>query len=163
MISKIATKEFDAIIVGAGGSGLRAALQMAQSDYKVAVISKVYPTRSHTVSAQGGIAAPLGNVMEDKWEYHMYDTVMGSDCLSDQAAVEYMCMNASKAVIELEHMGMPFSRLDNGKIYQRPFGGHTTNFGEKLASRTCAAADRTGHAMLHTLFQANVKAETHFF
>ncbi len=163
MTSKIATKEFDAVIVGAGGSGLRAALQMAQSDYNVAVISKVYPTRSHTVSAQGGIAAPLGNVMEDKWEYHMYDTVMGSDCLSDQAAVEYMCMNASKAVIELEHMGMPFSRLENGKIYQRPFGGHTTNFGEKLARRTCAAADRTGHAMLHTLFQANVKAETHFF
>jgi succinate dehydrogenase / fumarate reductase, flavoprotein subunit len=159
----IETKEFDVVIVGSGGSGLRAALQMAQSNHKVAVISKVYPTRSHTVSAQGGIAAPLGNVMEDSWQYHMYDTIMGSDCLSDQEAVEYMCMNASKSVIELEHMGMPFSRLENGKIYQRAFGGHTVNFGEKLGRRTCAAADRTGHAMLHTLFQANVKAKTHFF
>ena len=159
----IKTKEFDAVIIGAGGSGLRAALQMAQSNYKVAVISKVYPTRSHTVAAQGGIAAPLGNVMEDKWEYHMYDTVMGSDCLSDQEAVEYMCMNAAQSVIELEHMGMPFSRLENGKIYQRAFGGHTVNFGEKLGRRTCAAADRTGHAMLHTLFQGNIKAKTHFY
>ncbi len=159
----IKTKDFDAVIIGAGGSGLRAALQMAQSNYKVAVISKVYPTRSHTVAAQGGIAAPLGNVMEDKWEYHMYDTVMGSDCLSDQEAVEYMCMNAAQSVIELEHMGMPFSRLENGKIYQRAFGGHTVNFGEKLGRRTCAAADRTGHAMLHTLFQGNIKAKTHFY
>ena len=156
-------EEFDAVIVGAGGSGLRAALQMAKSNYKVAVISKVYPTRSHTVAAQGGIAAPLGNVMEDSWQFHMYDTVMGSDCLSDQDAVEYMCMNASKAVYELEHMGMPFSRLENGKIYQRAFGGHTVNFGEKIGRRTCAAADRTGHAMLHTLFQQNVKANSHFY
>ena len=159
----IEVKEFDVVIVGAGGAGLRAALQMAQSDHSVAVISKVYPTRSHTVAAQGGIAAPLGNVMEDSWQYHMYDTVMGSDCLSDQEAVEYMCMNASRSIIELEHMGLPFSRLDNGKIYQRAFGGHTVNFGEKLGRRTCAAADRTGHAMLHTLFQANIKAKTHFF
>ena len=163
MTMQIETREFDAVLVGAGGSGLRAALQMAQSNYKVAVISKVYPTRSHTVAAQGGIAAPLGNVMEDSWEYHMYDTVMGSDCLSDQEAVEYMCMNASKSVIELEHMGMPFTRLENGKIYQRAFGGHTVNFGEKIGRRTCAAEDRTGHAMLHTLYQKNVEANTHFF
>ena len=162
-MSGIQVKEFDAVIVGAGGSGLRAALQMARSNYNVAVISKVYPTRSHTVAAQGGIAAPLGNVMEDSWQYHMYDTVMGSDCLSDQDAVEYMCMNASKAVIELEHMGLPFSRLENGKIYQRAFGGHTVKFGEKLGRRTCAAADRTGHAMLHTLFQNNLKANTNFY
>jgi succinate dehydrogenase / fumarate reductase, flavoprotein subunit len=159
----IEIREFDVVIVGAGGSGLRAALQMAQSNLNVAVISKVYPTRSHTVSAQGGIAAPLGNVMEDNWQYHMYDTIMGSDCLSDQEAVEYMCMNASQSIVELEHMGMPFSRLENGKIYQRAFGGHTVNFGEKLGRRTCAAADRTGHAMLHTLFQANIKAKTNFF
>ncbi len=156
-------KEYDAIIVGAGGSGLQAALQLARSDFKVAVISKVYPTRSHTVSAQGGIAAPLGNVMDDKWEYHMYDTIMGSDCLSDQDAVEYMCRHASTAVYELEHMGMPFSRLENGKIYQRAFGGHTVNFGEKIGRRTCAAADRTGHAMLHTLFQNNIREKTDFY
>lgn len=163
MTNTIKTKEFDAVIIGAGGAGLRTALEMAQSDYNVAVISKVYPTRSHTVSAQGGIAAALGNVNEDRWEYHMYDTVMGSDCLSDQDAVEYMCMNAAPAVIELEHMGLPFSRLENGKIYQRAFGGHTVNYGEKLGRRTCAAADRTGHAMLHTLFQKNIEAKTHFF
>lgn len=156
-------KEFDAVLVGAGGAGMRAALQMAQSNYKVAVISKVYPTRSHTVSAQGGIAAALGNVMEDKWQWHMYDTVMGSDFLGDQDAIEYMCEHAPAAVIELEHMGLPFSRLDDGKIYQRAFGGHTRNFGAELARRTCAAADRTGHAMLHTLFQKNVEANTHFF
>jgi len=159
----ISVKEFDAVIVGAGGAGMRAALQLAQSSYKVAVISKVYPTRSHTVSAQGGIAASLGNVIEDKWQWHMYDTVMGSDFLGDQDAIEYMCKHASAAVYELEHMGLPFSRLDNGKIYQRAFGGHTQNFGADLARRTCAAADRTGHAMLHTLFQKNVEANTNFY
>lgn len=156
-------KEFDAVIIGAGGAGMRAALQLAQSNKKVAVISKVYPTRSHTVSAQGGIAAALGNVTEDKWQWHMYDSVMGSDSLGDQDAIEYMCKNAPQAIIELEHMGLPFSRLDDGKIYQRAFGGHTVNNGEALARRTCCAADRTGHAMLHTLFQQNIAANTHFF
>lgn len=160
---KITEQQFDAVIVGAGGAGLRAALQLAQSNNKVAVLSKVYPTRSHTVSAQGGIAAALGNVTEDKWQWHMYDTFYGSDCLADQDAIEYMCQQAPAAVYELEHMGLPFSRLDNGKIYQRPFGGHTRDFGGELARRTCAAADRTGHAMLHTLFQKNVEAKTHFF
>jgi succinate dehydrogenase / fumarate reductase flavoprotein subunit len=161
----IPVKEFDAVIVGAGGAGMRAALQMAKSDknYKVAVISKVFPTRSHTVSAQGGIAAALGNVVPDKWQWHMFDTVRGSDYLGDQNAIEYMCKHAPAAVIELEHMGLPFSRLDDGKIYQRPFGGHTRDFGGELARRTCAAADRTGHALLHTLFQQNVAANTHFF
>lgn len=159
----IPTKEFDAVIVGAGGAGMRAALQMAQSGYKVAVISKVYPTRSHTVSAQGGIAAALGNVTPDKWQWHMYDTIMGSDFLADQDAAEYMCQQAPRSVIELEHMGLPFSRLDDGKIYQRAFGGHTRDFGGELARRTCAAADRTGHAMLHTLYQKNIEAKTHFF
>lgn len=160
---QIPIKEYDAVIVGAGGAGMRASLQMAQSNYKVAVLSKVYPTRSHTVSAQGGIAAALGNVKEDKWEWHMYDTVMGSDFLGDQNAIEYMCKNAPAAVIELEHMGMPFSRLPDGKIYQRAFGGHTTNYGGELARRTCAVADRTGHAMLHTLYQKNIEAKTDFF
>lgn len=160
---KLKTMTFDAVIVGAGGAGMRASLQMAQSGYKVAVISKVYPTRSHTVSAQGGIAAALGNVVPDKWEWHMYDTVMGSDCLADQDAAEYMCQQAPASVIELEHMGLPFSRLDDGKIYQRAFGGHTRDFGGELARRTCAAADRTGHAMLHTLYQKNIEANTHFF
>jgi len=159
----ISVKEFDAIIVGAGGAGMRAALQLAQSNYKVAVISKVYPTRSHTVSAQGGIAASLGNVTEDKWQWHAYDTVMGSDFLGDQDAIEFMCKQAPAAVYELEHMGLPFSRLDDGKIYQRAFGGHTQNFGAELARRTCAAADRTGHAMLHTLFQKNVEVNTNFY
>lgn len=156
-------EQFDAVIVGAGGAGMRAALQMAQSNYKVAVVSKVYPTRSHTVSAQGGIAAALGNVVEDDWRWHMYDTVMGSDFLGDQDAIEYMCQHAPASIIELEHMGLPFSRLDNGKIYQRAFGGHTRNFGGELARRTCAAADRTGHAMLHTLYQKNIEANTHFY
>lgn len=159
----IATKEYDAVIVGAGGAGLRASLQLAQSKLKVAVISKVYPTRSHTVSAQGGIAAALGNVVEDDWRWHMYDTILGSDFLGDQDAIEYMCQQAPRSVIELEHMGLPFSRLENGKIYQRAFGGHTRNNGGELARRTCAAADRTGHAMLHTLYQKNIEAETHFF
>lgn len=163
MISKIRTEEFDAVIVGAGGAGMRASLQLAQSNNKVAVISKVFPTRSHTVSAQGGIAAALGNVTEDKWQWHFHDTVMGSDFLGDQDAIEYMCKNAPASIIELEHMGLPFSRLENGKIYQRPFGGHTTNFGGEPARRSCAAADRTGHAMLHTLYQKNVEAKSHFF
>lgn len=159
----IRTEEFDAVIVGAGGAGMRAALQLAQSNFKVAVISKVYPTRSHTVSAQGGIAAALGNVVPDKWQWHMHDTVMGADFLGDQDAIEYMCKHAPASVIELEHMGLPFSRLDDGKIYQRPFGGHTRDFGGELARRTCACADRTGHAMLHTLFQKNIEANSHFF
>jgi len=158
-----ATYEFDTVIVGAGGAGMRASLQLANSGYKVAVISKVFPTRSHTVSAQGGIAASLGNEHPDDWRWHMYDTVVGSEYLSDQNCVEYMCKEAPEAIIELEHMGMPFSRMDNGKIYQRAFGGQTINYGEGIAHRTCAAADRTGHALLHTLHQQNLKAKTNFF
>lgn len=159
----ITVKEYDTVIVGAGGAGMRAALQMAQSKYKVAVISKVFPTRSHTVSAQGGIAAALGNVVPDKWQWHMFDTVRGSDYLADQNAAQYMCQHAPQSVIELEHMGLPFSRLEDGKIYQRPFGGHTRDFGGELARRTCAAADRTGHALLHTLYQKNVEHHSHFY
>lgn len=159
----LATYEFDAIIVGAGGAGMRASLQLAQSKYKVAVLSKVFPTRSHTVSAQGGISAALGNVDEDKWQWHMYDSVLGSGFLGDQDAIEYMCKHAPQSIIELEHMGLPFSRLENGKIYQRAFGGHTKNFGAEPAHRACAAADRTGHALLHTLYQKNVEADTNFF
>lgn len=155
--------QFDAVIVGGGGAGLRAALQLAESGVNVAVISKLFPTRSHTVAAQGGVAAALGNVAEDKWLWHMYDTIKGSDFLGDQDAIEYMCKNAAKAIIELEHFGMPFDRLENGKIFQRPFGGMTQNFGEAPISRTCAVADRTGHAMLHTLYQRNLRANTSFF
>jgi succinate dehydrogenase / fumarate reductase, flavoprotein subunit len=158
----LTTHKYDAVIVGGGGAGLRAALQLAESGVKVAVLSKVFPTRSHTVAAQGGIAAALGNVAEDKWLWHMYDTIKGSDFLGDQDAIEYMCKNAAKAIIELEHFGMPFDRLESGKIYQRPFGGMTQNFGEKPISRTCAVADRTGHAMLHTLYQRNIRANTKF-
>lgn len=158
----LTTHKFDAVIIGGGGAGLRAALQLAESGVKVAVLSKVFPTRSHTVAAQGGIAAALGNVAEDKWLWHMYDTIKGSDFLGDQDAIEYMCKNAAKAIIELEHFGMPFDRLESGKIYQRPFGGMTQNFGEKPISRTCAVADRTGHAMLHTLYQRNIRANTQF-
>ncbi|MHB9021473.1 MAG: succinate dehydrogenase flavoprotein subunit [Halothiobacillus sp.] len=154
---------FDAVIIGGGGAGLRAALQLAKADMKVAVVSKVYPTRSHTVSAQGGIAASLGNVSADHWHWHMYDTVKGSDYLGDQDAIEFMCRHANEAVIELEHYGMPFDRLDNGKIYQRPFGGMTQDYGGAPAVRTCAVADRTGHAMLHTLYQRNIAARTQFF
>ena len=154
--------QYDAVIIGGGGAGLRAALQLAESGVKVAVLSKVFPTRSHTVAAQGGIAAALGNVAEDKWLWHMYDTIKGSDFLGDQDAIEYMCKNAAKAIIELEHFGMPFDRLESGKIYQRPFGGMTQNFGESPISRTCAVADRTGHAMLHTLYQRNIRANTRF-
>ena len=157
------TYEFDAVIVGAGGAGMRASLQLANSGFNVAVISKVFPTRSHTVSAQGGVAASLGNMHKDDWRWHMYDTVVGSEYLSDQDRVEYMCREAPQAIIELEHMGMPFSRTDEGKIYQRPFGGQTQNFGEGIAHRTCAAADRTGHALLHTLYQQNIKAKTNFY
>lgn len=156
-------QQFDAVIVGGGGAGLRAALQLAEADVKVAVLSKVFPTRSHTVAAQGGIAAALGNVSDDKWLWHMYDTIKGADFLGDQDAIEFMCKNAAKAIIELEHFGMPFDRLENGKIFQRPFGGMTQNFGESPVSRTCAVADRTGHAMLHTLYQRNVRANTQFF
>lgn len=154
--------QFDTVIVGGGGAGLRAALQLAESGIKVAVLSKVFPTRSHTVAAQGGIAAALGNVSGDNWLWHMYDTIKGSDYLGDQDAIEFMCKHAAKAIIELEHFGMPFDRLESGKIFQRPFGGMTQNFGEKPISRTCAVADRTGHAMLHTLYQRNVKANTTF-
>ena len=157
------TRRFDALIIGGGGAGLRAALQLARSDYTVAVVSKVFPTRSHTVSAQGGITAALANVDDDRWEWHMYDTVKGGDWLGDQDAIEFMCREAPKVVYELEHFGMPFDRNPDGTIYQRPFGGHTANYGEKPVQRACAAADRTGHAMLHTLYQQNVKARTHFF
>jgi succinate dehydrogenase / fumarate reductase flavoprotein subunit len=159
----IARRKFDAVIVGAGGAGMRAALQLSEAGLKVAVLSKVFPTRSHTVAAQGGIAAALGNVTEDNWHWHMYDTVKGSDYLGDQDAIEFMCRQANEVVYELEHFGMPFDRLENGKIYQRPFGGQSQNFGGAQATRSCAAADRTGHAMLHTLYQRNVRANTQFF
>lgn len=159
----LTTYTFDAVIIGAGGAGMRAALQLASSGQKVALVSKVFPTRSHTVSAQGGIASALGNVHPDKWEWHMYDTVKGSDYLGDQDCIEYMCKKGPEVIIELEHMGLPFSRLDNGKIYQRKFGGQTRNYGEEPADRTCAAADRTGHALLHTLYQKNIEAKTNFF
>ena len=156
--------EYDAIIVGAGGAGMRASIELAKTGYKVAVISKVFPTRSHTVSAQGGMAASLGNVHEDDWRWHMYDTVKGSDYIGDQDCIEYMCKVAPEVVYELEHMGLPFSRLDDGKIYQRPFGGMSREFDPgKVASRTCAASDRTGHALLHTLYQGNLKEQAQFF
>jgi succinate dehydrogenase / fumarate reductase flavoprotein subunit len=156
-------RKYDAVVVGAGGAGLRAALQLSEAGLSVAVLSKVFPTRSHTVAAQGGVGASLGNMGEDSWLWHMYDTVKGSDWLGDQDAIEYMCREAPRAVIELEHFGMPFDRNDNGTIYQRPFGGHSSNFGEKPVQRSCCAADRTGHAMLHTLYQRNVRANTQFF
>jgi len=159
----IARRKFDVVIVGAGGSGMRASLQLARAGLSVAVLSKVFPTRSHTVAAQGGIGASLGNMSEDNWHFHFYDTVKGSDWLGDQDAIEFMCREAPKVVYELEHMGMPFDRNPDGTIYQRPFGGHTANYGEKPVQRACAAADRTGHAMLHTLYQQNVKARTQFF
>jgi succinate dehydrogenase / fumarate reductase flavoprotein subunit len=155
--------KFDSLIVGGGGAGLRTALQLSDAGLKVAVISKVFPTRSHTVAAQGGIAAALANISEDKWLWHMYDTIKGSDYLGDQDAIEYMCKNAAEAIYELEHYGMPFDRNNDGKIYQRPFGGMTKNFGESSISRTCSVADRTGHAMLHTLYQQNIKKNTKFF
>ncbi len=157
------TKRFDAVVVGAGGAGLRGALQLAEAGLKVAVLTKVFPTRSHTVAAQGGIGAALSNMGPDSWEWHMYDTVKGSDWLGDQDAIEFMCREAPKLVYELEHFGMPFDRNENGTIYQRPFGGHMQNFGAGPAvQRSCCAADRTGHAMLHTLYQRNVRANTQF-
>jgi succinate dehydrogenase / fumarate reductase flavoprotein subunit len=159
----ITVRTFDAVIVGAGGAGLRAAIQLSESGFKTAVLTKVFPTRSHTVAAQGGVAASLGNSEEDNWHWHMYDTVKGSDWLGDQDSIEFMCRKANECVIELEHYGMPFDRTDAGKIYQRPFGGHMSNFGEKPVRRSCAAADRTGHAMLHAMYQRNVKANTQFF
>ncbi|MBE0506720.1 MAG: succinate dehydrogenase flavoprotein subunit [Marinospirillum sp.] len=163
-MSALRTLEFDAIIVGGGGSGLRAGLQLAQSGRKTAVISKVFPTRSHTVSAQGGITCAIASDdPNDDWRWHMYDTVKGSDYIGDQDAIEYMCNEGPKAVFELEHMGLPFSRTDEGRIYQRPFGGQSKDFGKGgQASRTCAAADRTGHALLHTLYQGNLKNNTTF-
>jgi len=159
----IINHDYDVVVIGAGGSGLRAALGAGQAGLKTACITKVFPTRSHTVAAQGGVAASLGNMGEDKWEWHMYDTVKGSDWLGDQDAIEYMVRNAPKAVYELEHWGVPFSRTEDGKIYQRPFGGMTRNFGEGPVQRTCAAADRTGHAMLHTLYGQSVRNNVEFF
>ncbi len=161
--NRLPRRRFDAVIVGAGGSGMRCSLQLAEAGYNVAVLSKVFPTRSHTVAAQGGIGASLGNMSEDNWYWHMFDTVKGSDYLGDQDAIEFMCREAPKVVYELEHFGMPFDRNPDGTIYQRPFGGHTANFGEKPVQRACAAADRTGHALLHTLYQRNVRARTQFF
>lgn len=163
MTKSIPVRKFDAIIVGAGGAGLRAALQLSEAGMKTAVLSKVFPTRSHTVAAQGGVSASLGNSEPDHWHWHMYDTVKGSDWLGDQDAIEFMCREAPNVVIELEHFGMPFDRNSDGTIYQRPFGGHMSNFGEKPVRRACAAADRTGHAMLHALYQRNVRANTQFF
>jgi len=162
-MATLAKRRFDVVIVGAGGSGMQASLRLAQAGLNVACLSKVFPTRSHTVAAQGGIGASLGNMSEDNWHYHFFDTVKGSDWLGDQDAIEFMCREAPKVVYELEHMGMPFDRNPDGTIYQRPFGGHTANYGEKPVQRACAAADRTGHAMLHTLYQQNVKARTTFF
>jgi succinate dehydrogenase / fumarate reductase flavoprotein subunit len=151
------------VVVGAGGAGLRAALQLSEAGLRTAVLSKVFPTRSHTVAAQGGIGASLGNMGEDSWLWHMYDTIKGSDYLGDQDAIEFLCREAPKVVYELEHFGMPFDRNEDGTIYQRPFGGHSQNFGQSPVQRSCCAADRTGHAMLHTLYQRNVRANTWFF
>jgi len=163
VIQNLPRRQFDVVVVGAGGAGMRCSLQLAQAGLSVAVLSKVFPTRSHTVAAQGGVSASLGNMSEDNWYWHMYDTVKGSDWLGDQDAIEFMCREAPNAVYELEHFGMPFDRNPDGTIYQRPFGGHTANFGEKPVQRACAAADRTGHALLHTLYQRNVAARTQFF
>ena len=156
--SAVATRRFDVVIVGAGGSGMRAALQLSRAGLNVAVLTKVFPTRSHTVAAQGGIGASLGNMSEDNWLWHMYDTIKGSDWLGDQDAIEYMCRTAPEIVYELEHFGMPFDRNPDGTIWQRPFGGHSMNFGERPVQRACASADRTGHALLHTLYQRNTRA-----
>ncbi|HEX7046939.1 MAG TPA: succinate dehydrogenase flavoprotein subunit [Gammaproteobacteria bacterium] len=160
---KIVDHTYDVVVVGAGGAGLRATVGLVELGFKTACVTKVFPTRSHTVAAQGGISASLGNMGEDDWRWHMYDTVKGSDWLGDQDAIEYMCKEAPQAVIELEHYGMPFSRTEEGRIYQRPFGGMTTHFGKGTAQRTCAAADRTGHAMLHTLYQQALKHHAEFF
>lgn len=162
-MANIPVQTFDAVIVGGGGAGMRASLQLARAGLKVAVLTKVFPTRSHTVAAQGGIGASLGNMSEDNWHYHFFDTIKGSDYLGDQDAIEFMCREAPKVVYELEHMGMPFDRNPDGTIYQRPFGGHTSNYGEAPVQRACAAADRTGHALLHTLYQNNLRLGTQFF
>ena len=163
MSYKIIDHKYDVVVVGAGGAGLRATFGMAEKGLKTACITKVFPTRSHTVAAQGGISAALGNMGPDDWRWHMYDTIKGSDWLGDQDAIEYMCREAIPAVVELEHYGVPFSRTEEGKIYQRPFGGMTTNYGEGTAQRTCAAADRTGHAILHTLYQQSLKHQAEFY
>src|SRR6201991_2561827 len=160
---KVQQHKYDVIVVGAGGAGLRAGFGCAEKGLKTAFVTKVFPTRSHTVAAQGGISAALGNMGEDDWRFHFYDTIKGSDWLGDQDAIEFMCKEAPAAVIELEHYGVPFSRTDDGRIYQRPFGGMTTNYGKGTAQRTCAAADRTGHAMLHTLYQQSLKHAAEFF
>jgi len=162
--ANIKTIEFDALIIGGGGSGMRTSLELAKSGLKTAVVSKVFPTRSHTVSAQGGITCAIQSAdPNDDWRWHMYDTVKGADFIGDQDAIEYLCSEGPKAVFELEHMGLPFSRFDNGRIYQRPFGGQSKDFGKGgQAARTCAAADRTGHALLHTLYQNNIKEGTNF-
>ena len=160
---KITTHHHDVVIVGAGGAGLRATLGIAESGLSAACITKVFPTRSHTVAAQGGISGALANMGEDDWRWHMYDTVKGSDWLGDQDAIEYMCKEAPASVIELEHYGVPFSRTEDGRIYQRPFGGMTTHYGEGIAHRTCAAADRTGHTILHALYQQSLKHNAEFY
>ena len=162
-IASISVSQFDALIIGAGGGGMRAALELAEANVKVAIVSKVFPTRSHTVAAQGGINAALANVLEDNWHWHMFDTVKGGDYLGDQDAIEHMCRLAPQVVYDLEHSGVPFSRLDNGRIYQRKFGGQSQYFGKGQAARTCAAADRTGHAIVHTLYQQNLRKHSHFF
>ena len=163
-MANINTLSFDAIIIGGGGAGMRAALQLAQGGHKTAVVTKVFPTRSHTVSAQGGITCAIASAdPNDDWRWHMYDTVKGSDYIGDQDAIEYMCQEGPAAVFELDHMGLPFSRTETGRIYQRPFGGQSKDFGKGgQAARTCAASDRTGHALLHTLYQGNLKAGTTF-
>ncbi len=163
MAYPITDHTYDVVVVGAGGAGLRASVGCAEAGLKTACITKVFPTRSHTVAAQGGISASLGNMGPDDWRWHMYDTVKGSDWLGDQDAIEYLCRNAPAAVYELDHWGVPFSRTEEGKIYQRPFGGMTTEFGKGTAQRTCAAADRTGHAMLHTLYGQALRAQCAFF
>jgi len=162
-LANLPVQHFDALVIGAGGAGMRASLALVEQGHKVAMISKVFPTRSHTVAAQGGINAALGNVTPDNWQWHMYDTIKGSDYLGDQDAIEFMCQEAAEIVRELEHFGVPFSRLENGKIYQRAFGGQSQNYGGEQAYRTCAAADRTGHAILHSLYQQNIHAGTHIF
>src|SRR5512143_4327505 len=160
---KITEHKYDMVVVGAGGAGLRATFGLAQKGLSTACITKVFPTRSHTVAAQGGISAALGNMGEDDWRFHFYDTIKGSDWLGDQDAIEYMTKEAPAAILELEHYGVPFSRTEEGKIYQRPFGGMTTHYGKGIAQRTCAAADRTGHAMLHTMYGQALRHSAEFY